>query len=60
MVLFHRGFGEIKISPSTLLKLYRSRGIKRKALRYVKTLRYQDPEKRQAYIANMIEQIKDA
>jgi len=60
VVLFHRSFGEIKISSSTLLKLYRSRGIKRNTLRYVKTLRFQDPEKRQTYIVNMIEQIKDA
>ena len=45
-MLFHRRFGEIKIDYSTILRVYREHGIKRKALRYVKTLKYQAPEKR--------------
>jgi hypothetical protein len=31
-VLFHRRFGETKISPSTLRQVYKRAGIKRKAL----------------------------
>jgi hypothetical protein len=39
-VLFHLQFPEVKISVPFLQKLYMSRGIKRKALRFVKTLKY--------------------
>ena len=46
-VLFHRAFPEIMITPHSIQRLYRMNGIKRKALRYVKTLKYQDPERRQ-------------
>ena len=40
VVLFHRQFPEVKITVPTLQKLYMRKGIKRKALRFVKTLKY--------------------
>ena len=52
-MLFHRLFGEMKIHKSTILTVYRKYGIKRKGLRNLKTLSYQDPEKRQAAILHM-------
>ena len=46
VVLFHRRFGEAKISTQTLFQAYNKSGIKRKAIRFVKTMRYQEPEQR--------------
>lgn len=60
MVLFHRHFGEVKISTSTLHQLYKKNGIKRKALRFVKTSKYQEPEKRAIAIRSMIDSLKQA
>jgi len=45
-VLFHRQFGEIKISSWTLFRIYQKAGIKRKALRFTKRMSYKAPEKR--------------
>ena len=55
MVLFHRRFGEAKISTQTLFHVYKKSGIKRKALRFVKTRRYQEPEQRKLLIEAMID-----
>ena len=44
--LFHRKFGEVKISPATLLKVYKQHHIARKGLKYVKTLKIKNPERR--------------
>jgi hypothetical protein len=49
-VLFHRRFPESKISRSSLHRLYQSSGIKRKALKFMKTMKYQTPEKRNLQI----------
>ena len=49
-VLFHRRFGEVKMAPQTLFRLYKAHGIKRKCLKYVKTLRYEKPDVREASI----------
>ena len=59
-VLFHRRFGEIKIDYSTILRVYREHGIKRKALRYVKTLKYQAPEKRAEQTRMMLAEVSRA
>jgi hypothetical protein len=59
-VLFHRQFGEIKITPSTLRRVYRRHNITRKALRYVKTLKYQPPEMRALEIIRMKQEVRDA
>jgi ribosomal protein S15P/S13E len=59
-VLLHRRFPEIKISPNSIQRLYRMNGIRRKALRYVKTLKYQDPERRQLDIRRMKTEIWQA
>jgi transposase len=37
-VLFHRSFPEVKITPSYLAALYKKYGVKRKAVKLVKTL----------------------
>ena len=50
----------MKIHKSTILAVYRKYGIKRKGLRYVKTLRYQDPERRQAAILHMRQELQQA
>jgi transposase len=60
VVLFHRRFGEAKISTQTLLQAYKKSGIKRKALRFVKTMRYQEPEQRKLLIEAMIDSVKQA
>ena len=60
VVLFHRRFGEVSISVKTLYNLYKKTGIKRKALRFVKTMRYQDPEERKMLLAAMIDQVRQA
>ena len=46
VVLFHRRFGDVTISVKTLFNLYKKNGIKRKAFRFLKTMRYQQPEER--------------
>ena len=46
MVLFHRRFGELTISVKTLFNLYKKNVIKRKAFRFVKTMRYQEPKEK--------------
>ena len=58
VVLFHRRFGELCISVKTLYNLYKTSGIKRKALRFVKTMRYQEPEERKRLISAMIDQVR--
>jgi len=58
VVLFHRRFGEAKISTQTLFHVYKKSGIKRKALRFVKTRRYQEPEQRKLLIDAMIDSVK--
>jgi len=60
VVLFHRRFGEVSISVKTLYNLYKKTGIKRKALRFVKTMRYQDPEERKMLLTAMIDQVRQA
>ena len=60
VVLFHRHFGEIKITPSTLRRVYRRHNITRKALRYLKTLKYQPPEMRALEIIRMKQEVRDA
>ena len=60
VVLFHRRFGEAKISTQTLFQAYKKSGIKRKALRFVKTMRYQEPEQRKLLIEAMIDSVKQA
>ena len=60
VVLFHRQFGEIKISPSTLRRVYRRHNITRKALRYVKTLKYQPPEMRALEITRTKQEVREA
>ena len=60
VVLFHRRFGEAKISTQTLFQVYKKHSIKRKALRFVKTMRYQEPEQRKLVIEAMIEQVRQA
>jgi hypothetical protein len=52
-ILFHRKFGEIKISPSQIRKIYAKNGIKRKSFNFVKTLRYEDPLIRNERIASI-------
>ena len=59
-VLFHRRFPELKITPLSIQRLYRMNGIRRKALRYVKTLKYQDPDRRQLDIHRMKTEIWQA
>ena len=59
-VLFHRRFGEVSISVKTLYNLYNKTGIKRKALRFVKTMRYQEPEERKMLLTAMIDQVRQA
>jgi hypothetical protein len=56
-VLFHRQFGEVKISTATLLKVYTQHRITRKGLRYFKTLRIKNPENRQQEILSMKEKV---
>ena len=58
--LFHRRFGEAKISTQTLFQVYKKHPIKRKALSFVKTMRYQVPEQRKLVIKAMIEQVRQA
>jgi hypothetical protein len=41
----------------TLYNLYKKTGIKHKALRFVKTVRYQDPEERKILLTVMIDQV---
>ena len=60
VVLFHRRFGEVSISVKTLYNLYKKTGIKRKALRFVKTMRYQEPEERKMLLTAMIDQVRQA
>jgi transposase len=60
VVLFHRRFGEAKISTHTLFEVYKKHSIKRKALRFAKTMRYQEPAQRQLVIEAMIEQVRQA
>ena len=55
VVLFHRRFGEARISVKTLSNLYKKSGIKRKALRFVKCMRYQEPEERRMLLEAMID-----
>jgi hypothetical protein len=50
----------MKIHKSTILAVYRKYGIKRKSLRYVKTLRYQDPKRRHAAILHMRQELQQA
>jgi hypothetical protein len=58
VVLFHRRFGELCISAKTLHNLYKTSGIKRKALRFVKTMRYQEPEERKRLLSQMIDKVR--
>lgn len=60
VVLFHRRFGEARISVKTLYNLYKRSGIKRKALRFVKCMRYQEPEERRLLLEAMIDQVRKA
>ena len=60
VVLFHRRFGEVSISVKTLYNLYKKTGIKRKAFRFVKTMRYQEPEERKMLLTAMIDQVRQA
>ena len=60
VVLFHRRFGEVTISVKTLFNLYKKNGIKRKAFRFVKTMRYQEPEERRLLLEAMIDQVRQA
>jgi hypothetical protein len=53
VTMFHRKFGEVKISPATLLKVYKQHHIKRKGLKYVKTLKIKNPERRGEEISIM-------
>jgi len=57
VILFHRHFPEIKISPRTLCSLYKKNKISKKALRYVKMKKYEDPQKRNLFITKMREQL---
>lgn len=57
-VLFHRRFGEVKISAWTLSRVYRKAGIKRKAIRFSKRMSYNAPEKRQQEIDAMLQKVR--
>ena len=58
IVLFHRQFGEIKISSWTLSRIYNKAGIKRKALGFTKRISYKAPEKRPQEIASMLQKVR--
>ena len=60
IVLFHRQFGEIKISSWTLCRIYKKAGIKRKALRFSKRMSYKAPEKRAHEIESMLQKARSA
>ena len=60
VVLFHRRFGELCISAKTLHNLYKTSGIKRKALRFVKTMRYHEPGERKRLLSEMIDKVRQA
>ena len=60
VVLFHRRFGEVTISVKTLYNLYRKNGSKWKALKFVKTMRYQEPEERRLLLEAIIDQVRQA
>ena len=60
MVLFHRRFGEVTISVKTLFNLYKKNGIKRKAFRLVKTMRFQETEERRMLLEAIIHQVRQA
>jgi putative transposase len=59
-VLFHRKFGEIKISAGYLGRIYARHGIKRKVFNFVKTLRYESPNAREEKISAMKEDVRRA
>ena len=58
VMLFHRRFGEVTISVKTFYNLYKKNGIKRKVFSFVKTMRYQEPEKRRMLLAAIIDQVR--
>ena len=60
VVLFHRRFGEVTISVKTFFNLYKKNGIKRKVFRFVKTMRYQEPEEQRLLLEAMIDQVRQA
>ena len=60
VILFHRHFGEVTISVKNLFNLYKKNGIKRKAFRFVKIMRYQEPEERRLLLEAMIDQVRKA
>lgn len=59
-VLFHRRFGEVKVSPYTIRNVYRQHNIKRKCLKYVKTLRYQNADKLAAHTHETLMKVQKA
>ena len=60
MLFLYRQFGQVIISVKTLFNLYKKNGIKRKAFRFVKTMRYQEPEERRLLLEAMIDQVRQA
>jgi DDE superfamily endonuclease len=60
VLLFHRRFGETKISTSTLGNLYKKNGVKRKVFQYVKKLKIKDPSKHASKVKEMVIQLQHA
>ena len=58
VVLFHRRFGKVTISVKILYNLYKKNDIMRKAFRFVKTMRYQEPEERRLLLEAMIDHVR--
>ena len=60
VVLFHRQFGEVRISKATLVKIHGRHKISRKTFRYVKTLHIKDPHLRDTEVAQLRAEVSEA